>query len=298
MPKKPPEKPPEKLTELRELLGDMGNVVVAFSGGVDSAFLAYVANDVLGPQRSQCVTAVSASLAADELADCEALAQEWGLSWSKVTTAELANPAYVQNDSDRCAHCKTALVEALEPIVAVSEAAGNGAIVTLGVNLDDLGDHRPGQQAAQTRGARFPLVEAGFTKDDIRQYSQRLGLRTWDKPAAACLASRVPYGTEVTVPLLGRIERAEASLRRLGLTQLRVRDYGNTARLEVPADDFEQVVIQAAQVVAAVKAVGYQYVTLDLEGFRSGNLNQALENTGQAITEQAITGQALTEQAK
>ena len=266
------------LATLREILADMDQVVVAFSGGADSAFLAYVATDVLGAKRSLCVTAASASLPADELADCEALAASWGLNWSKVNTAELSNPTYRQNDADRCAHCKTALMDALEPIAAAAETAATsrGAVVVLGVNLDDLGDHRPGQQAANSRGARFPLVEAGFTKAAVREHSRQLGLRTWDKPAAACLASRVPYGTEVTVALLGRIERSEAALRRLGLQQLRVRDYGDSARLEVPTEDFEQVLAQAAAVVAAVKASGYRYVTLDLEGFRSGNLNQAL----------------------
>jgi pyridinium-3,5-biscarboxylic acid mononucleotide sulfurtransferase len=148
--------------------------------------------------------------------------------------------------------------------------------VVLGVNLDDLGDHRPGQRAAAERGAAFPLVAAGFTKADVREWSRRLGLRTWDKPAAACLASRVPYGTTVTVSVLSRVERAEAALHRLGFRELRVRHYGDTARLEVPLERLAQVLQQREQVVEAVRRAGYEYVTLDLEGLRSGNLNRAL----------------------
>jgi uncharacterized protein len=154
-------------------------------------------------------------------------------------------------------------------------AAAGSATVVLGVNLDDLGDHRPGQRAADQRGAIFPLVNAGFTKADVRTASRMLGLRTWNKPAAACLASRVPYGTEVTVSLLSQVDRAEAALKRLGFSELRVRHYGDTARIEVPLDRLPEVVDRRDQVVAATKAAGYTYVTLDLEGFRSGNLNQA-----------------------
>jgi len=155
-------------------------------------------------------------------------------------------------------------------------AEARGASVVLGVNVDDLGDHRPGQQAAAERGARFPLVDAGFTKDDVRAVSRGLGLRTWDKPAAACLASRVPYGTPVTMGVLGTVERAETGLRALGFDDLRVRHYGDLARLEVPVDALERVLALRAEVVDAVRGAGYRYVTLDLEGFRTGNLNQAL----------------------
>jgi pyridinium-3,5-biscarboxylic acid mononucleotide sulfurtransferase len=161
------------------------------------------------------------------------------------------------------------LMEALAPV------AGEATVV-LGVNVDDLGDHRPGQRAAAEAGAVFPLVDAGFTKADVRAWSQRLGLRTWDKPAAACLASRVPYGTAVTVHVLSRVERAEAALRRLGLRELRVRHYGDTARLEVPPASFGLVLERRDEVVEAVLAAGYAYATLDLEGLRSGNLNRAL----------------------
>jgi uncharacterized protein len=250
-------------------------VVVAFSGGADSSFLAWVAHDTLGPRRARAVTAVSPSLAGDELADCSALAGEWGLEWSCVETDEMARAAYRANDGDRCYHCKSALLDALDPVLG---AAGEAA-VALGVNLDDLADHRPGQVAARERGAVFPLVEAGFTKGDVRAWSRRLGLRTWDKPAAVCLASRVPYGIEVTVGVLTRVDRAEAALRRLGFRALRVRHYGDVARLEVPVGALERVVALREPVVEAVRTAGYRYVALDLEGLRSGNLNAALRGT-------------------
>jgi uncharacterized protein len=215
---------------------------------------------------------VSPSLAADELADCRALIDEWGLRSVEVATDELDNAAYQTNDGDRCYWCKSSLMDALKPL-----ADASGAVVALGVNVDDLGDHRPGQRAAAERGAVFPLVDSGFTKADVREWSQRLGLRTWDKPAAACLASRVPYGTAVSVEVLGRIERAERALQALGFRELRVRHYEDTARLEVPVHDLDRVLAARDAVVAAVRAAGYAYVTLDLEGLRSGNLNAALD---------------------
>jgi uncharacterized protein len=257
------------LDRLRDELRQLERVLVAFSGGADSAFLAWVARDTLGARRARAVTAVSPSLPEAELDDCRALAREWGLDWSTVDTDELANPAYSANDGERCFWCKSALLDAVGPL-------RGEATVVLGVNLDDLGDHRPGQRAAADRGAVFPLVVAGFTKADVREWSRELGLRTWDKPAAACLASRVPYGTVVTVGVLGQVERAEAGLRALGFRSLRVRHYGTTARLELPLDELSAVVARRQDVVDAVKAAGYEYVTLDLEGLRSGNLNGVL----------------------
>jgi uncharacterized protein len=259
------------MDRLRQSLRDLGRVVVAFSGGADSAFLARVAHDTLGADRVHVVTAVSPSLAGDERDDAAALADEWGLRWSEVATHEMANAAYRVNDPDRCGRCKDALMDVLVPI-AESEAA----TVVLGVNVDDLADHRPGQTVAADRGASFPMVEAGLTKADVRQHSREMGLRTADKPAAACLASRVPYGTEVTVAVLTSVDRAEAALRRLGFDDLRVRHIDETARIEVPLDRLADVVERRAEVVAAVAGAGYTYVTLDLEGLRSGNLNLAL----------------------
>ena len=243
-------------------------MVVAFSGGADSAFLAWVANDELG-DRAHAVTAISPSLAPEEEGDCRSLAEEWGLRWTPVATDELANPAYGINDGERCYHCKAELKDVVGPF------AGDATVV-LGVNVDDLGDHRPGQRAAAERGAVFPLVDAAFTKADVREVSRALGLRTWDKPAAACLASRVPYGTPVTLGVLREVAVAESGLRALGFRQVRVRHYGDLARLEVPLDELDVVLEQRAAVVDAVRAAGYRYVTLDLEGFRSGNLNAAL----------------------
>lgn len=262
--------PDAALSRLRAWFADQPAVVVAFSGGADSALVAWVANDVLGPERAHCVTAVSASLPESELAGCSELAASWGLNWSKVVTDELDDPAYQRNDAQRCYHCKDALSRALEPL-----AEARDAVVVLGVNLDDLGDHRPGQRAATERGALFPLVEAGLTKSMVRDCSRVLGLETADKPAAACLASRVPYGTPVTFTVLREVEAAEASLHDLGFTELRVRHYGETARIEVPVDRLAEVIDRRLDVVEAVQAAGYRYVTVDLEGLRSGNLNGA-----------------------
>ena len=259
------------LESLRTRLLELERVVVAFSGGADSAFLAFVAHDVLG-DRALAVTAISPSLAPEEEADCKSLADEWGLRWQPVFTDELANADYALNDGDRCYHCKAELMDVVAPL-----AEAGGATVVLGVNVDDLGDHRPGQRAAAERGAAFPLVDAGYTKADVRAASRALGLRTWDKPAAACLASRVPYGTPVTVSVLAEVAAAESGLRALGFRELRVRHHGVVARIEVPLAELDAVVAARDEVVAAVHAAGYRYVTLDLEGFRSGNLNAALE---------------------
>ena len=257
-----------KITALEDVLVDLGSVVVAFSGGADSAFVAAIAHRVLGRERSHAVTAVSPSLAGEEERECRLLADEWNLRWTPVDTAEMERAAYRANDLDRCYHCKAELMDVVAPI-----AERERATVVLGVNVDDLSDHRPGQRAAIERGAVFPLVLAGFTKADVREASRRLDLRTWDKPAAACLASRVPYGTPVTVEILSRVDRAEAALHQLGFRQVRVRHYGEIARLEVDETELARAVSARHAVIEAVKGAGYRYVTLDLEGFRSGNLN-------------------------
>jgi uncharacterized protein len=255
------------LDRLRRVVADLDAVVVAFSGGADSALLAAVCHEQLG-DAAVAVTAVSPSLAGAELDDCARLTSSWGMTWERVDTLEMESAAYRRNDPDRCFHCKSALMDAVAPL-----AEQLGAVVALGVNLDDLDDHRPGQRAAAERGARFPLVEAGLTKADVRACSRELGLETWDKPAAACLASRVPHGTEVTVDLLSRIERAESALVSLGAGDLRVRHHGDVARIEVPEAAFARVVADRDRIVSALRSIGYRFITLDLEGFRSGSLN-------------------------
>jgi uncharacterized protein len=262
---------PGTIEALRARLVDLERVVVAFSGGVDSALLTWVAHDTLGPDRVLAATAVSPSLPGSELDAARAWAGGHGIRWTGVETDEADRPAYVANGTDRCFHCKAALMDGLAPL-----AAAEGAAIALGVNVDDLGDHRPGQSAAAGAGAVFPLVDAGFTKAIVRATARHLGLEVWDKPAAACLASRLPYGTPVTLGTLQRVADAEAGLRALGFAQLRVRHYGDLARIEVPDADLEAAVRRRREVVAAVRAAGYRYTTVDLEGFRSGNLNDGI----------------------
>jgi pyridinium-3,5-biscarboxylic acid mononucleotide sulfurtransferase len=249
------------------VLAGIGSVAVAWSGGTDSSLLAKVARDVLGRDGAAAFTAVSPSLPADELDDCRSLALEWDLAWQVLHTDELDRPEYRRNAADRCAHCKHALLDVMGPISRAS-----GATMCLGVIVDDLGDDRPGQVVAAERGARFPLVEAGLDKAAVRRISKELGMRTWDKPAAACLASRIPHGTEVTVTLLGRVEKAEKALRELGfgLTEpLRVRHRGDRARVELAGAELARALADPAPVTAAVSAAGYQEVELAPEGYRS-----------------------------
>lgn len=260
----------EKLSNLQSNLKQLERVVVAFSGGVDSALLAWVANDSLG-SAAHAVTAVSASLPAEERELCKRLASDWGLRWSEVFTSEQQSELYRRNDAQRCAHCREALMDALEPLARSEQAA-----VVLGITASDLGDHRPGIEASRKRGASFPLLEVGFTKDDVRSLSRSLGLATWGKPAAPCLASRIPYDTPVSVEVLSRVERAEAALGKLGFADRRVRHYGEVARVEVPQDRLGDLLACRDEAVQAIKAAGYRYVTVDLEGLRSGNLNSGI----------------------
>jgi len=262
-----------KLDALRAILADYGQVVVAFSGGVDSAFLLKVAADVLG-ERCHAVTAVSPTMARAEVGDASALAAELGLGdrHHVIASHELEVPGFAENPTHRCALCKTELMDVAGP---VAERLG-GAPIVLGTNLDDLGDVRPGIAAARDRGARMPLVDAGFTKAEIRALSRELGLRTWDKPQLACLSSRFPYGTRITPDRLRRVDDFEEGLRSLGFRQLRVRFHDTIARLEIEASELARVLEVRDQIVALGKELGFAYVALDLAGFRSGSLNEVL----------------------
>ena len=245
-------------------------LVVAFSGGVDSTYLLAVAAEMLGA-RVTAATAVSPSLPQSELQGARSIAGDLGVTMLEVHTDEAERAAYRRNDRDRCFHCKSALFDALTPVVA----AAGGAAVAVGTITDDLSDHRPGQRAAAERGVLTPLADAGLSKADVRQLSRARGLPTWDKPAAACLASRVVYGLTVTPARLSRIERAEEWLRaRLGPgTNIRVRDHGEAARIEVDSDLIPAVEDLLGQATEVLVELGWSHVTLDRQGFRSGSLN-------------------------
>jgi pyridinium-3,5-biscarboxylic acid mononucleotide sulfurtransferase len=261
-----------KLAALRERVRAEPRLLVAYSGGVDSALVAAVAARELG-DRAVAVTAVSASLPRSERAAASAFARAHGIAHVEVATDELDRPEYVANGGDRCYHCKSALFDALAPLAALS-----GARIALGTNTDDLGDHRPGQAAAAARGAIAPLLDAGFGKSDVRRVSAALGLVTAEKPAAACLSSRVAYGDPVTAEVLHRIELAEEAVRALGFPVCRVRAHGggSVARVEVPADEVPRAAELRSELDAAVRAAGFEFCALDMQGFASGRMNVLL----------------------
>jgi pyridinium-3,5-biscarboxylic acid mononucleotide sulfurtransferase len=258
---------------LNHRLQHQGSLLVAYSGGVDSAYLAYAAHQVLG-ERMLAAIADSPSLARAELADAEAFAREQGLPLEIVVTHEIESADYIRNDSARCFYCKDELFGVLEPL-----ARSRGlAHIAFGLNVDDQNDFRPGQDAARRHGVAAPLAEANLTKAEIRELARAAGLRIWDKPAAACLSSRIQYGMPVTPEALLAVERGEQALHALGFRQVRVRHHGETVRIEIGRDELPRALTLSIsdELVRTFKQLGFSYVTLDLEGYRSGSMNAVL----------------------
>jgi uncharacterized protein len=263
----------EKQQQLLAHLARMGSVVVAYSGGADSAYLAWAAHRALG-DRAVAITADSASLPESHKRDAEAFAREHGIHHEYIETREFENPEYVKNDRNRCFHCKDELFTRLDEFARLRGIAQ----VVYGVNCDDLGDYRPGQRAAKLQDVEAPLVTAGLTKAEIRELSRRAGLATWDRPASACLSSRIPYGTPVTIQNVKTVERGEEEIKALGFRQFRVRFHGEVVRIEIAPEELERAmsVEMARRFTAIFKPLGFHYVTLDLEGYRQGSLNAVL----------------------
>jgi uncharacterized protein len=264
----------EKQEQLLRRLAALDSVLVAFSGGADSAYLAWAAHTTLG-SRALSVTALSPSFSAHDRAQAESFVRQTRIRHEFIRTGELDNSLYVANDADRCYHCKSELFTELDRLAA----ARGFAAVAYGINADDTGDLRPGHRAAAEHQVLAPLLDAGLSKADIRDLSRRAGLPTWDRPASACLASRIPYGTAVTPERLSKVERGEAVLRELGFRQFRVRYYDALARIEIATEElprtFDLEMLQ--KITARFKEIGFTYVTLDLEGYRQGSLNAALK---------------------
>jgi len=262
-----------KAARLRQVLADRGRLLVAYSGGVDSAFLAWSAHQVLG-DRMCAVIADSPSLARTHLEDALAFAREHGIPLAVVETHELENPAYSRNDAMRCFHCKDELFTVMEQYRLTHGFDG----IAYGVNADDQSDFRPGQQAASQHQVSAPLLEAGLGKAEIRELARQAGLRVWDKPASACLSSRIEYGRPVTPQILGIVEQGEDALRALGFHQFRVRHHGEMVRIEIALEELPRALTaqMAAEFARVFKALGFKFVTLDLEGFRSGSMNSLL----------------------
>jgi uncharacterized protein len=266
-----------KQSRLIANLRGMGRVLVAFSGGTDSAYLAWAARQALDGN-AVAITADSASLPQSHKRDAEAFVRQFGIAHEYVDTREFENPDYVRNDPNRCFHCKDELFTRMEQ---VGRERGFEHIV-YGVNVDDLGDYRPGQNAARQHKVDAPLVDAGLTKAEIRELSRAAGLPTWDRPASACLSSRIPYGTPVTIETVKTVETGEEELKALGFRQFRVRFHGEVVRIEIAREEMDKAltVEMARRFTAIFKALGFKYVTLDLEGYRQGSLNEVL--VGQA----------------